>query len=441
MQTRESWIVGIGHHLPAWRLISPEGSGRSGFPRAGADEDAITVGVTAAAEALGFAEAEIQSLTFSTARPAYEAKSNAAIVHEALRLPRLCNAFDVGGPARSGIGALTMAALSGATGLVVAADLNYGPPGSAQAKSGSDGAAAFVIVSGEAAEERAVAKILGSTSVTTDVLEHWRLPGEWWTRSWGEDRFAAKLLVETAAEALQAALEQAGLTQDRVSRFAVVGANRRAVAQVRKGLGAGGDALESVVGDTGSAAWALHLIDALEQADENDVIALLCLEDGCEVVLLESRTPPADAATTVRARSQASARQATETDYLIWRGALQGPQSRRPDPTVPSLPGSARDYAWKFGGIRRTAAGTADVAKGHGVIREWVTDYLATSPDPPLVTARVEYDGIDLQLDVVDVDVSEVSVGDEVEGVFRRRWSVEGIHNYVWKVRPRGGRN
>lgn len=443
MHGHDAWIVGIGHHVPRWRLTAADGSGRIGFPRAGADEDAVTMGVSAGKSALGGLQDEVRTLMFSTARPPYEAKSNATIVHEALRLARRCEAFDAVGPARSGIGALRMSALSDSLSLVVASDLNYGPPGSAQADGGGDGAAALLVASGRAVREnglRGVARLLGSSSVNMDLLEHWRLPGEWWKRSWGEDRFAAKMLAESVEQALPQALESAGLTQQQVDRFVVVGTNRRAVSSVQRKLGAGAASLSASIGDAGSASWALSLVDAIEQAEESEVIGLICLEDGCEAVLVEKRSPASERGT-LRASLEAPAQHATEFDYLVWRGAVQGPLSRRPEPVVPSLPGSARDSAWKFGGLRRTEQGSADVARGVGVIREWVADYLATAPEPPLITARVEYDGIDLQLDVVDADASRLDVGAEVEGAFRRRWSVEGIHNYVWKVRVREGWN
>ena len=51
--------------------------------------------------------------------------------------------------------------------------------------------------------------------------------------------------------------------------------------------------------------------------------------------------------------------------------------------------------------------------------------------------AVVDFDGGGrLPVELTDVDESEVGIGTEVEMVFRRLGTADGIHNYFWKARP-----
>ena len=44
--------------------------------------------------------------------------------------------------------------------------------------------------------------------------------------------------------------------------------------------------------------------------------------------------------------------------------------------------------------------------------------------------------GARLPLELTDVDPDAVAIGMEVEMVFRRLGTADGIHNYFWKARP-----
>ena len=86
------------------------------------------------------------ALLFATSSPAYLDKTNATAVHAALGLGADVFAADLIGTSRSTIAAIR-GALAGA-GLVVAADVRVGRPGSSDERAGGDGAAALLLAGG-----------------------------------------------------------------------------------------------------------------------------------------------------------------------------------------------------------------------------------------------------------------------------------------------------
>src|SRR5262249_19103142 len=93
-------------------------------------------------------------------------------------------------------------------------------------------------------------------------------------------------------QAWNAALKQAELNPDQVDRLLVTGMHARAVRSVGGRLGAAkaamGDDLTTTVGNTGTAHPALVLANALETAEPGQVIALVVLADGAEVLLFRT---------------------------------------------------------------------------------------------------------------------------------------------------------
>ena len=90
-------------------------------------------------------EARPRTALFATANPTYLEKTNAAVLHAALRLDQSAIALDVGGAVRSGLGALRLALEGAGTTLVASADIRVGMANSPDESSGGDGAAAFLI--------------------------------------------------------------------------------------------------------------------------------------------------------------------------------------------------------------------------------------------------------------------------------------------------------
>jgi uncharacterized OB-fold protein len=71
-------------------------------------------------------------------------------------------------------------------------------------------------------------------------------------------------------------------------------------------------------------------------------------------------------------------------------------------------------------------------------VATYTLDYLAYTLQPPVVLGVVDYEGGGrFTTELTDVDPRDVAIGHELEMTFRRLYSVDGVHNYFWKARPR----
>ncbi|WP_405904142.1 hydroxymethylglutaryl-CoA synthase [Streptomyces sp. NBC_00656] len=463
-------VISYGVHLPAWRLDRKgigralgSGGGKGTRAVASFDEDTTSMGVEAARRALAVTAVEPRGVVFATANPAYADKTNATTVHAALGLDRSVSAYDFAGAARSGVGALFAAADSAAAGrpaLAVLSDIRTGLPGSAEERDGGDAAAAVHFGTGD----DVVATLLGRGSASAEFLERWRIAGDSSSRLW-EERFAEGQYKELAAEAVESALKDAGLTLAEVDKVAIAGLHRRAVRSVTKALGrAVVDDLSAVVGVTGTAQPGVLLASALDEAAVGETILLVALGDGADAMVF--RTTEALVELRERRTSPSVAQQAARgfevgyQKFLTWRGFLKREAPRRPDPDRPAGPPAQRNTDWKFGltGSRCTACDTrhlpaarvcieckavdemvADrVADLPAVIATFQADLLAYSMNPPLIAAALNFEGGGRMIaEVTDADAKALKIGDQVEMTFRRLYTTaDGVHNYFWKARP-----
>jgi 3-hydroxy-3-methylglutaryl CoA synthase/uncharacterized OB-fold protein len=461
-------ILSHGAYVPFRRLDRAEinaflGSGGGSGTRtvASYDEDTTTMGVEAARLALATADVAPVALWFTTTDPAYAEKTNATAIHAVLRLDHDVLALDFAGAVRSGGGALRAAFDGGGPTLVVAADIRTGLPGSADEAAGGDGAAALLI--GDADDGELIAEYLGGASATTEFLDRWRTPGDGRTKQW-EEKFGEVEYVPLGEQAWNEALKAAGVSAEQIDRVAVVGPHARAVKGLTRKLGVHDDAvaddLTKAVGQCGAAHPGLALAAMLDQASPRQVLALVSVADGVDVVVVRT--------TDALAARQSGRPLATQIEhggavryakFLSWRGMLTVEPPRRPEPARVSASAAARADEWKFGfvGSRDRASGAVHLppsrvsmvggavddmepipmADAQGTIVTFTVDRLAYSPSPPVVFAVVDFEGGGrLPIELTDVDEDDVAIGGQVEMTFRRLNSADGIHNYFWKARP-----
>jgi 3-hydroxy-3-methylglutaryl CoA synthase/uncharacterized OB-fold protein len=427
------------------------------------DEDTTTMGVEAARFALDPAPGGRQpdELWFATAAPAYLDKTNATAIHAALRLDSDRPAIDMGGAVRSGVGALRAALDSSRAVLVVTSDMRTGLPTGADESSGGDGAAAILV--GSESDGPLLAEYLGGASATEEFVDRWRAPGDVRSKVW-EERFGETTYVPLGERAWNDGLKAAALTAEQVDRVVVTGTHARAVRQVAGRLGTTKEALiddlSATVGNTGTAHPGTLLASALDGARPGQVIALVVLADGADVLVfragdaMSSFRPARPVAAQVEAGGSIS-----YGKFLSWRGLLPVEPPRRPEPERISASASARSEAWKYAfvGSRDRSTGaihlpparismTGDavddmepvpMADVPGTVVTFTVDRLVYSPSPPVVFAVIDFDGGGrFACDLTDVDADELSIGDRVEMTFRRISSGDGIHNYFWKARP-----
>jgi 3-hydroxy-3-methylglutaryl CoA synthase len=452
-------IVGAAAYLPHRRLdrstiaaVAGGGGGKGTRAVAGYDEDTTTMGVEAARAALGgpAGAASIDGVWFSTVAPAYADKTNATTVHAALRLAPAVPAFDANGSVRSAVGALRGALAGVGTQLVVSADLRSGLAGGADEATFGDGAAALVIGDGGGAP--VLAELIGTGSATEEFLDRWRAPGQARSKVW-EERFGETRYVPLGVTAWDAALDSAGLVADQVDLVAIAGTHGRANAGLAKKL-ALGDRLvgdhAATVGNLGAAQPAFLLTAALEQAGPGQVVALVSLADGADVLILRATDAVAgwNPARPIGAQAAGGAPLPYGT-YLRWRGVLPFEPPRRPEPARPSASASGRSGDWKFGFVGSADeageihlppqpgdAAAVPMADATGTVVTFTVDRLAYSPSPPVVFAVVDFDGGGrLPVELTDVDLDQVRSGARVELTFRKLFTADDIHNYFWKAK------
>jgi 3-hydroxy-3-methylglutaryl CoA synthase/uncharacterized OB-fold protein len=454
-------IIGYGAYVPYRRLdrsvIAPvlgTGGGKGTRTVASYDEDTTTMGVEAARVALRSADGvEPTTLWFSTVDPAYLDKSNATALHAALRLGPATIAADFGGAVRSGVAALRAALTAGEPTLVVTADIRTGLPGSADEVNGGDGAAAFIV--GNDDDGRVIAEFLAASSATSEFVDRWRTPGDNRSKAW-EERFGETQYVPLGEQAWTQALQQAGLTGEQIDRVIVTGNHARAAASLTRKLGVAAerlaDDLAATVGNTGTAHPGLLLASVLDDAAPGQVVAVVTLADGADVLLLRTTQAIAGFSNPRPITEQiARGKPIAYGKFLSWRGMLTIEPPRRPEPQRVSSSAAVRATDWKFGFVasRDPESGAVHLpptpvdrerlpkADDRGTIVTYTIDRIAYSPSPPIVFAIVDFDGGGrLPVELTDIDPGDVAIGGRVEMTFRRLFTADGIHNYFWKARP-----
>jgi len=474
-------ILAFAGYVPHHRLersaisdASGTNAGKGTRSVASYDEDTTTMAVEAARLALrplgDAGRALPRRVWLSTTAPAYLDKTNATAVHAALRLDRDAAAHDALGSVRSAVGALRAALEGSSTALVVAADARTGLPTSADEREGGDAAAALLVGEGSTAAP-VLAEHLGGASVTEEFLDRWRTPGDARSKQW-EERFGELHYTALGQEAWKLALDDAGVAAEDVAKVVVSGLHARAVRAVagKVGAGTGGvvDDVTPAIGNPGTAQPALLLARALEEAEPGQVVALVVLADGADVLVFRAtdalgahlQARPIDAQI---AAGRSGLRYLT---FLSWKGMVTLEPPRRPEPARASASAAARNEDWKFGFVgsrdRSTGAvhlpparvsyrgGAVDdmapqpMSDARGTVVTFTVDRLAYSPSPPIVFAVVDFDPADgggrLPMELTDVAADEVRIGDRVEMTFRRLNQADGIQNYFWKAKPVPGR-
>ena len=266
-------IAAYGAYVPRYRLSAATAGWNSRIERAVAnfDEDSVTMAVAAATDCLtGRERAEIDGIIFASTTAPYAEKQCAAIVAAALDLRQDIFATDISNVLRAGTNAMKSALDAVAAGsarqvLVVVADSRQGSPRGETERASGDGAAAFVI-----SAEGVIAEHTGSHSVTDNMLDMWRSPGDQFVRSW-EDRFATEEGIERIVpDAFIEYCQRVGCAPSDFARVALYAPDARRHARLAGQLGFAEAQVESsmfgTVGNTGAAFVPMMLAGALETA-------------------------------------------------------------------------------------------------------------------------------------------------------------------------------
>lgn len=452
-------IASIGWYVPTYRLARQDigaalriDSGAGERAVACFDEDTTTMAVEAARRARR-GDLSPHSLWFATTRPTYLEKSNASVVAAALGLEHGA-AFDVGGAVRSGMAALWAAASAREPALALLSDLRYGLPGSIDDLSGADAAVAVAF------GDDPVAEVLGTVSLTAEVLERWRPEGSVGPSAW-DARWGGEVLAGLLGEGLAALRQRTGMPLTEVDHLVVTSPSPRASRMARLDISAQRVVTDANVrfGTAGVAQVGLLLADALAASEPGQTVLVLQAADGVDALLLRTTDRVREVTTTPLA-PRSDTQRVDYTTYLSWRGVLEREPVKRPPVEPPASPAALRNERWKysFTGSRCTACATVhlpparvcmscravdqseDVTMQDDVaeVRTFTIDRIAASPSPPTVVGVLDFDtGGRYRCQITDVAADAVAIGDRMEMTFRViSVAPNGVRNYFWKARP-----
>jgi len=433
------------------------------------DEDPVTMAVEAARDALGAHDrTDVARLRFVSTTAPFLDRLNAAVVSEALSLPAYVDAADASGSQRAGTSALRDALGLRSTTLLVAADKRPSLAASPAEMTSGDGAAALLVGEGEP-----VARLAGSATRTADFVDHYRTLGQQTDYQWEERWIRDAGYAAVVPQVVKAALAEAGVKPQEVSRFILPSVVPRVGAAMAKACGvpeaAVADTLMAQCGDTGVAHPLLLLVKALEEAQPGDRIVVVGFGQGADALVFEAT----DAIAGVQRGLGVSghlARRRLESNYskfLSFNDTIaleRGMRAEADKMTALSALWRNRDAVTRFIGGRCTACGTRQFPRTRicvnpdcnavdtqenepfadklGTVNSYTADRLTYSPDPPACYGMIQFaDGGRWMMDFTDVDEADLAVGQNMRMMFRVKDydPQRGFRRYFWKAAPGAG--
>ncbi len=463
-------ITAYGVYVPLWRmrrdLISAGKKGEKAV--ASFDEDSLTMAVAAADNCLADRNRQsIDGLFFASTTSPYKEKLVSTIIAAALDLPKEILTADFTNSLRGGTIAMKSAidavkAGSAKQVLVVVADCRLGAPGSDFEHNCGDGAAAFII-----GDQEVVAGVEGYHSRFSEIMDIWRAESDQFVRS-GEERFVQSQGYQRVVPAsISGLMNQKNLTSQDFAKAIVNGTTARRQKDICGAVGFDPktqvqDGLFDTIGNTGAALTPMLLAYALEQAGPNELFLVANYGDGCDAFVLRTTELAGKAQNRMKVKDLIEAKRMLPDykTYLEWRGLLTIQRLSRPLVAPISIAALWRDqqHILPFHGGKCRVCGTIQyppqrvcakcqakdefeavrLSGQRGTVFTYSLDYLSSGIEPPPVAITVfDFEGGGrAQLMMADRLFSEVKVGMPVEMTFRKYFSHEGIHNYIWKTMP-----
>jgi len=481
-------VVGIaawGAYAPRLRLnrkaaaqanawVAPNLMARARGERAMAnwDEDALTMAVEAARDALGPGDDRggVRGLYFASTTAPFEDRLNAGILSAALTLDKNIPSADVTGSQRCGLTALAQglnAVKAGAmsTALVAAGEHRRARAASAQELDWGDAAAAFVIGEGEVAAE-----FLGHGAVTDDFVDHFRGADAEFDYYWEERWIRDEGIVKLVPPAIRSALERAGIEASTVTHFCFPSTFAGMAATLAKAVGippeAVRDNLAARLGEAGCAHAPVMLAHALEEASAGDIILVAQFGQGAEALVFRA-TDRVASSRPARGVAGSLADRKEETNYLkflFFNGLVdwdKGMRAEKDNKTALTTLYRNEDMILGLVGGRCRESGVVQFprtrisvapnnpavdtqepyrfAERKASILSYSADYLTFAMAPPNHYGMVVFEGGGrIFMDITDVEPGDVDTGLPVRMVFRLKEVDEkrGFRRYFWKATP-----
>jgi len=300
-----TWNAGIhsfGFYVPPYRIKTAEiaaawgkdarviekGLGLQEKAVAGYDEDSLTMGWHSAYTALAAGKTsadEVGAVLFGSETPIYAVNPTSSMLASMLGIHGNYTAHDIEFACKAGTGALISAlgfveSGMGKTALVTAADKATGQPGDALEFSAGSGSASFVI-----GLDNVIARLIASTSFTSDTPDFWRRSGQAHPRHAG--RFTGKPgYFKHVITATERVLKQAKLEISDIDQVVFHMPNGKFPVQVAKMLGVDVKAqmahsfVSPFLGNSYSACSLMGFVAALDVATAGQKILLTSYGSG-----------------------------------------------------------------------------------------------------------------------------------------------------------------
>lgn len=432
------------------------------------DEDSVTMAVEAAMGCFRFTKREdVNALYFASTTGPYAEKCHAALIAVACDLKDE-NVFtsDIMTSTRAGTNALKSAldsvvANPGQSVLVTAADARNGYPKSAQETGFGDGAAAFIVGTGD----DLIAEVDHFTSVSEEINDYWRNAGDKYTLH-AEGRFCDEEgYLREMKIVLKKFESETGTKAIDYDKVVLVAQNAKLQTKIATKFGLDPEKLSDTlllnVGDTGAAQGLLGLANALENAKAGDKILVVDYGNGANAFSLTVTENIAKISEKKQIARYLEKR--VEIDsyarFLSWRdiaAAEPGAAFRLPASTSQTWREQNINIALhgskckKCGATLYPVARVCDICGGLDNYEEVrlsdhvcklytfsVDQYAGRSDDPQIIQAVAEDpNGCHIYTIMTNYKKEEVGTGMDVEFTFRKMHNLGNFPNYFWKVRP-----
>lgn len=465
-------ITSVAAYVPAYRLsrdaISKFWGTRSlGGERAVAkyDEDSLTMAVAATIGCIRRSPLKADGIYFASTTFPYQEKQAAALVAAAADLSRKIRTADISDSLRAGTIALNAAfdAVKSGTAeniIVAAADCRMGEGKSQSEQLLGEGAAAIAV-----GKEGVLASMEGSYSLSSELMDSWRLEGDTFTRSWEERFVVSEGYLKTMEQVISGILEKYRLTPRDFAKLILYGPDNRSQSLLAKQLGfeMGAqvqDTLFSAIGNTGAAALPMMIVGALGKSNPGDLLLVANYGDGGDAFILKVT----ENIKTLKKDQGMKALLARKIPisyerYLNWRNMVPLHEISRPPsppPSITCLWRESRNVLALYGTkcrhcgypqypAQRVCANcqTKDQYDDYkfsdkkGAVVAFTIDYLTTNREAPALVGVVDFEGGGrMMCEITECEPTQIKVGMPVEMCFRKIGLKGGFQNYFWKARP-----
>jgi 3-hydroxy-3-methylglutaryl CoA synthase len=449
----------------AWVAPNLKAKGKGERSMANWDEDALTMAVEAARDALGPDDdrSHIDALYFASTTAPFADRLNAGVVSAALTLEKTIAASDVTGSQRCGLTALGQALVAGGTSLVAVGEHRKARAASSQELDFGDGAAAFVV-----SDAPGAAELLGRGSVTADFVDHFRGDDGGFDYYWEERWIRDEGIVKLVPPAIKKALEVAGLSPDQIDHFCFPSTFAGMAAAVAKAVGirpeAVRDDLAAVMGEAGCAHGPIMLAHALEDAEAGELILVAQFGQGAEALVFRATGAGQRPARGVTGSLIDREVESNYLKFLTFNGLIEwdkGMRAEKDNKTALTTLYRNEDMILGLVGGRCRETGVIQFprtrisvapnnpavdtqepyrfAERRASILSYSADYLTFSMAPPNHYGMVVFEGGGrIMMDITDVAPGDVETGLPVRMVFRIKDIDEkrGFVRYFWKAAP-----